>query len=239
MERDPLRIPRLPASGLRVARSRISRWRGSRLRNLRVQIPRLPKTRVGMPRWRVSGRLRDLILGLTILVIGPAAAVTLATGAVAGAAATPMAVPVLTVPAVHIPSISPAYLDVNADLPQTENPISAPPPQVMYRVATPIPVPAVPAVTYPAGSVAAIITAAAEADGVNPAWMISTAACESGLRPNAYNPSGPYDGLFQFLPSTFAAHGGTNIWDPVQQSQIAASMFAAGDSSAWPVCSLR
>jgi hypothetical protein len=38
--------------------------------------------------------------------------------------------------------------------------------------------------------------------------------------------------------STFKAHGGTDIWDPVQQSDIAASMFAAGDSSAWPVCSL-
>jgi hypothetical protein len=38
--------------------------------------------------------------------------------------------------------------------------------------------------------------------------------------------------------STFMAHGGTSIWDPVQQSEIAAKMFASGDSSAWPVCSL-
>ena len=86
--------------------------------------------------------------------------------------------------------------------------------------------------------VEAIITTAAEADGVNPAWMISTAACESTLHTNSYNPSGPYYGLFQFLMSTFRAHGGTDIWDPVQQSDIAASMFASGDSSAWPVCSL-
>ena len=95
----------------------------------------------------------------------------------------------------------------------------------------------IPADPYSTAEVEAIITQAAEADGVNPAWMISTATCESTLRPNAYNPSGPYYGLFQFVMSTFKAHGGTDIWDPVQQSDIAASMFASGDSSAWPVCS--
>jgi hypothetical protein len=95
----------------------------------------------------------------------------------------------------------------------------------------------IPADTYTAAEVEAIITSAADADGVSPSWMISTAECESTLRPNAYNPSGPYYGIFQFLMSTFRAHGGTDIWDPVQQAQIAASMFASGDSSAWPVCS--
>jgi hypothetical protein len=96
----------------------------------------------------------------------------------------------------------------------------------------------IPADTYSTAEVEAIITQAAEADGVNPAWMISTATCESTLHPNSYNPSGPYYGLFQFVMSTFKAHGGTDIWDPIQQSDIAASMFASGDSSAWPVCSL-
>ena len=87
------------------------------------------------------------------------------------------------------------------------------------------------------GDVEAIITAAAQAAGVSPSWLISTAECESGLNPNAYNGAGPYDGLFQFLPSTFRAHGGTNIWDPAQQAQIAATMFASGESGEWPVCS--
>jgi soluble lytic murein transglycosylase-like protein len=87
------------------------------------------------------------------------------------------------------------------------------------------------------GDVEAIITAAAQAAGVAPSWLISTAACESGLNPNAYNGAGPYEGLFQFLPSTFRAHGGTNIWDPAQQAQIAATMFASGESGEWPVCS--
>lgn len=95
----------------------------------------------------------------------------------------------------------------------------------------------IPSDPYSTAEVEAIITQAADADGVNPAWMISTAACESTLHTNSYNPSGPYYGLFQFLMSTFDAHGGTDIWDPVQQSDIAASMFASGDSSAWPVCS--
>ncbi|MFN2451850.1 MAG: transglycosylase SLT domain-containing protein [Candidatus Dormibacteria bacterium] len=65
---------------------------------------------------------------------------------------------------------------------------------------------------------------------------MAVARCESGLDPYALNPAGPYEGLFQFLPRTFAAHGGTNIWDPVQQSDIAAAMFAAGQGSAWGSC---
>lgn len=96
----------------------------------------------------------------------------------------------------------------------------------------------IPSDPYSTAEVEAVITQAAEAHGVSPAWMISTATCESTLHTNSYNPSGPYYGLFQFVMSTFKAHGGTDIWDPVQQSDIAASMFAAGDSSAWPVCSL-
>ena len=64
--------------------------------------------------------------------------------------------------------------------------------------------------------------------------MVSLAQRESGLDPNAYNPGGPYDGLFQFWPATYAAHGGTDIWDPVQQSDVAAAMMAAGDGpGAW------
>ena len=63
--------------------------------------------------------------------------------------------------------------------------------------------------------------------------MLKIAACESGFRPTAYNPAGPYIGLFQFLPSTFRAHGGTDIYDPWQQSEITATMLAAGQSRAW------
>jgi hypothetical protein len=101
----------------------------------------------------------------------------------------------------------------------------------------PPPVSARPA--YSQQDIEAILTAAADADGVDPGWLISTAECESNLSAYAYNPSGPFDGVLQFLPSTFAAHGGTDIWDPTQQAQIAARMFAAGESGEWPVCSRR
>ena len=63
--------------------------------------------------------------------------------------------------------------------------------------------------------------------------MVSIAQCESSLNAYAQNPSGPYDGLFQFLPSTFHSHGGTNIWDAYQQSEITATMLANGQSWAW------
>ncbi|MGD0447175.1 MAG: transglycosylase SLT domain-containing protein [Candidatus Dormibacteria bacterium] len=127
----------------------------------------------------------------------------------------------------------------------TPTPLLPVPTPLPTAVPTPKPAPVVRAPAPPAstgtsssgGDIEAIITAAAQAAGVAPSWLISTAECESGLNPNAYNRSGPYDGLFQFLPSTFAAHGGTNIWDPTQQAQIAATMFASGESGEWPVCS--
>ena len=118
-------------------------------------------------------------------------------------------------------------------IPPTAPPTPKPAPVV--RVSAPAPAPT--GTSSSGGDVAAIITAAAQAAGVAPSWLISTAACESGLNPNAYNGAGPYEGLFQFLPSTFRAHGGTNIWDPAQQAQIAATMFASGESGEWPVCS--
>jgi soluble lytic murein transglycosylase-like protein len=99
------------------------------------------------------------------------------------------------------------------------------------------PAPASTGTSSSGGDIEAIITAAAQAEGIGPSWLISTAECESGLNPNAYNGAGPYDGLFQFLPSTFAAHGGGDIWDPTQQAQIAATMFANGESGEWPACS--
>ena len=80
----------------------------------------------------------------------------------------------------------------------------------------------------PPGSIIAIIEAAAARWGVSGSWMVGIARCESGLSPTAYNPSGPYIGLFQFLPSTFRAHGGTDIYDPVQQADITAISTTLG-----------
>jgi hypothetical protein len=121
----------------------------------------------------------------------------------------------------------------------TPTPTPVPTPKPAPRAAAPVVQAPVSNASNSGGDVVAIITSAAQADGVDPNWLISTAECESGLNPNAYNGAGPYDGLFQFLPSTFRAHGGTDIWDPSQQAAIAASMFAQGESSQWPVCSRR
>ncbi len=82
-------------------------------------------------------------------------------------------------------------------------------------------------------SVIGIIEAAAARWGVSGGWMVKIARCEAGLRPTAYNPSGPYIGLFQFLRSTFTHNGGTNIYDAADQANIAAKMLAHGQAHQW------
>ena len=116
-----------------------------------------------------------------------------------------------------------------------------PPPATPAPIARPAPAPrphptVQPVVAGPPaapGSVVAIIEAAAYSWGVSGSWMVKIARCESGLRTNAVNPSGPYLGLFQFLQSTFRANGGTNIWSAADQSNIAAKMLAHGQAHQW------
>jgi len=145
----------------------------------------------------------------------------------------------MTQPASPTPSPTPAATPTPTPTPMP-TPTPTPTPAPVPAAAAPNPGSAPPGGSRPAYSqqqVESILTAAADAAGVDPAWLISTAECESDLNPYAYNASGPYDGVLQFLPSTFAAHGGTDIWDPTQQAQIAATMFASGESGEWPVCS--
>jgi soluble lytic murein transglycosylase-like protein len=78
------------------------------------------------------------------------------------------------------------------------------------------------------GGIVGIITAAANRHGVDPDFMIKIARCESSLNPRAYNPAGPYIGLFQFLPATFYAYGGKDIYSPADQSETTARMLARG-----------
>lgn len=87
----------------------------------------------------------------------------------------------------------------------------------------------------PAGSVEEIIHAAAAEYGIDPGYMVSIAACESGLNPSAYSPAGYY-GLFQYDQSTWSANGYGSIYDPVAQSRTTARLLAAGQSSRWPNC---
>ena len=87
----------------------------------------------------------------------------------------------------------------------------------------------------PAGSLSEIIYAAAAEFGLDGAYLVSVADCESGLNVQAYNPAG-YHGLFQFDQSTWAAYGYGSIYDATAQARTAARLIAAGQSSRWPNC---
>ena len=87
----------------------------------------------------------------------------------------------------------------------------------------------------PSGSIAEIIYAAAAEFGVDGAWLLSIASCESGLNPQATNPVGYY-GLFQFDQSTWASYGYGSIYDAAAQARTAARLIAAGQASRWPSC---
>jgi uncharacterized protein YabE (DUF348 family) len=86
----------------------------------------------------------------------------------------------------------------------------------------------------------AIIRDAAAAQGANADQLLRVAYCESRYNPAAYNASGA-SGLFQFLPSTWAANSvragfaGTSPFDPVAAANVAAWMFARGQAYQW-VC---
>ena len=87
----------------------------------------------------------------------------------------------------------------------------------------------------PAGSVTDIIYAAAAEFGVDGAYLVSIAVCESNLDPGATNPAGYY-GLFQFDQQTWASYGYGSIYDPSAQARAAARLIAAGQASRWPNC---
>jgi hypothetical protein len=103
--------------------------------------------------------------------------------------------------------------------------------------ATPVPAPGATSIpSYPAGSIQDIITKAFTPYGATAvAWGLRVAKCESGYNPQAYNPAGPYYGLFQFLMSTFNAtpFKGQNIYDPVANAGAAAWKYSQGGAGAW------
>ena len=95
--------------------------------------------------------------------------------------------------------------------------------------------------TPPASSeIEQIIRDAAAAQGADAEQLLRVAYCESRFNPGAYNPSGA-SGLFQFLPSTWAAnsvragYAGASVFDPVASANVAAFMFARGQAAQW-VC---
>jgi hypothetical protein len=173
---------------------------------------------------------------MTTLIISPILAVTVAAEAQSHPATSAAPTSVHTVS--RIQGITPLKVSELRDA-QTDAPSAGPVPARVPVAKPPVTIRrparvrvAVPPAANP-NSVVGIIEAAAARWGVSGSRMVSIARCESGLRTNAYNPSGPYIGLFQFLQSTFTANGGTNIYSATDQSNIAAKMLAHGQAHQW------
>ncbi|MER7518980.1 ubiquitin-like domain-containing protein [Streptomyces sp. NPDC126499] len=79
----------------------------------------------------------------------------------------------------------------------------------------------------------------AGADGLN--WG-ALAACESGGRPNAVDPSGTYGGLYQFDPGTWRSLGGSGVAQnapAAEQTYRAKKLYVQRGASPWPHCGRR
>ncbi|MEU8522078.1 ubiquitin-like domain-containing protein [Streptomyces sp. NPDC048577] len=79
----------------------------------------------------------------------------------------------------------------------------------------------------------------AGADGLD--WG-ALAACESGGRPDAVDPSGTYGGLYQFDPATWRALGGSGAAQnapATEQTYRAKKLYVQRGASPWPHCGRR
>lgn len=86
------------------------------------------------------------------------------------------------------------------------------------------------------GSYADMINAAASKYGVNAQELHNVMMCESGGNPAAYNPYGPYYGLFQFNAGMFdgGPYGSSaDIYNPHDQIYNAAYYFSIGGRGRW------
>ncbi|MGW6393592.1 ubiquitin-like domain-containing protein [Streptomyces sp. NPDC055103] len=85
----------------------------------------------------------------------------------------------------------------------------------------------------------ALPTSVAGADDLD--WA-ALAACESGGRPNAVDPSGTYGGLYQFDPGTWRSLGGTGTAQNApasEQTFRAKKLYVQRGASPWPHCGRR
>ncbi|MGW2305533.1 ubiquitin-like domain-containing protein [Streptomyces sp. NPDC001809] len=82
-------------------------------------------------------------------------------------------------------------------------------------------------------------TSVAGADGLD--WG-ALAACESGGRPDAVDPSGTYGGLYQFDPGTWRSLGGSGTAQnapAAEQTFRAKKLYVQRGASPWPHCGRR
>lgn len=191
---------------------------------------------------RLPVRTRGVAAGLLLLAVSPLIALTgshhpATAAAPNGGARATAAESAAAVAAREIAVYSFHYVrprDPSLSEPTPAPTLAPPPAQPAPPIAKKPHVVPLPAGPPPApGTIEAIIQVAATKWGVSYPWMLKIARCESGLNPRAYNPAGPYIGLFQFLPSTFHEHGGTNIYDPAQQADITGFMLSHGGANAW------
>lgn len=83
-----------------------------------------------------------------------------------------------------------------------------------------------------------LIVRAAQRYGVNPAWLLRVARCESTLQPGVTSRGG-HQGLFQFAPGTWrwmsaqAGWAGASPYDPQAAAEVAAWAFSRGYASHW------
>jgi resuscitation-promoting factor RpfB len=78
--------------------------------------------------------------------------------------------------------------------------------------------------------------------GVENLNWAALAECESGGNPRAYNPAGPYYGLYQFSASTWRSVGGSGLpYDasPAEQTYRAQVLYKKAGAGQWPVCGRR
>jgi LysM repeat protein len=67
--------------------------------------------------------------------------------------------------------------------------------------------------------------------------LASVIPCESGYNLRAYNPGGPFYGLMQFLPETWARTGGGDWFDAWQQGHNTGVLLQrSSPSTQWPSC---
>ncbi len=180
----------------------------------------------------LASRLRWILAAFVVLLVAPILSVVATQSTQGPTPAAPAAISLLAGQARNI--LSPTSYEVT--MPLQEAQVTPPP--------TPVPAAASspygssfwkPVAEPPVGTIKQIIWAAGQKYNVSYTWLLSVAQCESGLNPTDVNRSSGASGLFQFMPATFYGHGGTDIWDPTQQANIAAKMFSIGESSEW-VC---
>ncbi|MFT4037068.1 MAG: transglycosylase SLT domain-containing protein [Thermomicrobiales bacterium] len=89
--------------------------------------------------------------------------------------------------------------------------------------------------SYSEQEILGFIKKAAKKYGQSESAMVRVARCESVLDHCAYNSSGPYYGLYQFLKSTWSKTpwGDQSIWDPEAQAMAAAWMWSEGRKNEW------